>query len=235
MAQHIKIVLSLFFLIPLLAQADPLMDPYAPLIHAVERKYAIPHGLLSAISKVESGRYHEKHRRIISWPWVIHAEGRGQFFNHEHQVIAAVQNLKNRGVTNIDVGIMQVNLIYHGQAFTTLNHAFNPQTNIEYAARYLRSLKREHTTWPQAIAHYHSALPEHYIPYCQKVYKMWQAEQKNAFRLWPKINYGHNRKDHRRDNQTNQWFRSPNFRIIRLHSKDKMSRKPFDRVHEDDV
>ena len=192
-------------------KAATVLDPHSLSIHTVEKKFAIPHGLLSAISKVESGRYHEKHRRVISWPWVIHAEGRGHFFNNKHEAIKAVQNLTNKGVKNIDVGLMQVNLFYHGKAFASLDHAFDPRTNIEYAAKYLTSLKKEHATWSKAVAHYHSASPVHHIPYRQKVYKMWQEEQKNSFRSWEDLSQA-------RSGQSggDTWFRSPNFRIIRL-------------------
>lgn len=191
--------------------ASCVIDPYTLSINSIERKFSIPHGLLSAISKVESGRYHEKHKRVISSPWVIHAEGRGHFFKNKHEAIKAVQNLKDKGVTNIDVGLMQVNLFYHGKAFATLEHAFDPKTNIEYAAKYLTSLKKEHATWSKAVAHYHSASPVHHVPYRQKVYKMWQAEQKNSFKSWEDLS----------QTQSDQsggetWFRSPNFRIIRL-------------------
>ncbi len=211
--------MTLFFLFYSL-NATGIIDPHSMSIHTIEKKFSIPHGLLSAISKVESGRYHEKHKRIISWPWVIHSQGKGHFFGNKEEAIKAVQRLKDAGVTNIDVGLMQVNLYYHGKAFTDLDHAFDPKANIEYAAKFLTTLKKEHGSWSKAVAHYHSACPDHHIPYRQKVYKMWQEEQKNSFRSWSDLSARCSE-----ESEEKTLFRSPQFRVIRLRPSAKANFK----------
>lgn len=153
-------------------------------LNLVESKHNIPSGLLAAISKVESGRYHQTHKKIISWPWVIHAEGQGHFFSSKQEAINAVKDLKKKGIKNIDVGLMQINLHYHPNAFSSLEQAFDPKTNIEYAAKFLKNLKNEHSSWSKAVAHYHSAIPEHHIPYRKKVFETWQQEKRNMFTMW---------------------------------------------------
>ena len=40
----------------------------------------------------------------------------------------------------MDVGCMQVNLYHHAHAFSSLDNAFDPQSNVDYAARFLRSI-----------------------------------------------------------------------------------------------
>jgi hypothetical protein len=55
------------------------------------------------------------------WPWAIDADGVGQFFATKAQAVAAVAALQAQGVHSIDVGCMQVNLMHHPDAFTSLD------------------------------------------------------------------------------------------------------------------
>ena len=198
------------------AQNNPgVIDPFAMRLAAIEQKHNIPNGLLSAISKVESGRYHEKHRKVIPWPWVIHAQGEGRFFSTKQEAINAVHALKAKGIKNIDVGLMQVNLLHHPQAFSSLEEAFNPEKNIEYAAKFLTDLKKEYASWSKAVAHYHSALPEHHVPYRHKVYKMWQKERKNGFSRWIEQDYF---RSGEAEGNSRYHSSSPRFKIIRVRS-----------------
>ena len=118
-----------------------------------------PDKLLSAISRVESGRLDPVTKRVRAWPWTINVEGVGSFFDTKEQVIAAVQALQARGVRSIDVGCMQVNLMHHPRAFATLDEAFEPATNTAYAARFLLALHGQFRDWNLATAAYHSQEP----------------------------------------------------------------------------
>jgi hypothetical protein len=55
---------------------------------------------------------------------------------------------------------MQVNLMYHPDAFATLDIAFDPAANARYAASFLRRLNEQTGSWAKATASYHSATPE---------------------------------------------------------------------------
>ena len=118
----------------------------------IERQEGVPRQLLRAISKVESGRLHQKKRIVMAWPWTVMAEGRGRYLPTKAAAIAEVEGLKARGIRNIDVGCMQVNLHYHPHAFANLNQAFDPIANVGYAASYLKSLKSEEGSWAKAVA-----------------------------------------------------------------------------------
>src|SRR5262245_14779315 len=109
----------------------------------IERQEGIPRQLLRAISKVESGRFHAKKQIVMAWPWTVMAEGRGRYLPTKSAAIAEVEGLRARGVRNIDVGCMQVNLYYHPDAFADLNQAFDPVANVAYAASYLKALRSE--------------------------------------------------------------------------------------------
>jgi hypothetical protein len=120
----------------------------------------LPPRLLGAISLTETGRVDPATGRMRPWPWTINAEGVGQFFDTRDQAVAAVRALQAKGVQSIDVGCMQVNLMYHPRAFASLDDAFDPTANANYAARFLNSLYAGSKDWPTAIAAYHSETPD---------------------------------------------------------------------------
>ena len=122
----------------------------------------------------ESGRWDKASRANVAWPWTVTAEGQGRFFDSKEEAMAEVEFLMTRGVRNIDVGCMQVNLHYHGSAFETLAEAFDPAANTAYAATYLKSMFQSTGNWSEAAGYYHSQTPERNGPYREKVIGFWR-------------------------------------------------------------
>ncbi|TNE39120.1 MAG: lytic transglycosylase domain-containing protein [Alphaproteobacteria bacterium] len=147
-------------------------------VSSAEQKYRLPKRLLTAISLTESGHWQKESREMIAWPWTVYAEGRGRYLPSKEAAIREVKKLKAKGVRNIDVGCMQVNLYYHPEAFDDLDAALDPETNSLYAAELLKKLRDESRSWNIAVAHYHSRNQEFNIPYRQKVMKIWQQERR---------------------------------------------------------
>lgn len=129
----------------------------------------LPPNLLTAIGRVESGRIDPRDGNVKAWPWSINAEGRGYVFNTKAEAIAAVVAFRTRNITSVDVGCMQVNLMYHPAAFASLEEAFDPAANVRYAARFLGRLYAESGDWNTAAAHYHSKTPDLALAYQRKV------------------------------------------------------------------
>jgi hypothetical protein len=127
-------------------------------IQVAEKSQAIPEGLLMAIGYTESGRVVPDGRRV-PWPWTVNAQGQGYAFESKADAIAFVQDLHAQGIAVIDVGCMQVNLYYHPDAFASLDAAFDPATNVAYAAQFLKELHSESGDWGTATQHYHSRTP----------------------------------------------------------------------------
>ncbi|HYD99144.1 MAG TPA: hypothetical protein VEH84_07160 [Alphaproteobacteria bacterium] len=146
-------------------------------IAAAERQLGIPGQLLAAISIVESGRWDRGIKARIAWPWTVTANGEGKYLPSKAAAIAEVRRLQKAGTRSIDIGCMQVNLHYHGDAFASLEEAFEPLDNVAYAATFLRELKAERGGWTGAMAWYHSRNRVHNLPYSLKVQKAW-AEQR---------------------------------------------------------
>lgn len=161
---------------PTLSRADA--NLCAVHVYQHERLKKIPSHLLAAISKVESGRYMKETKQVIAWPWTINVQGKDFYFPTKTEAVTHVKKLLNQGITSIDVGCMQVNLHHHPQAFESIEDAFDPRTNTEYAAKFLTNLKNSLGSWNMAVAHYHSANAEHHIPYRKKVYETWLKERK---------------------------------------------------------
>lgn len=145
-----------------------------------ERRHGIPPHLLTAIAFAESGRWDEANRAKTAWPWTVTSGGDGAYFPTKAQAIAEVKRLKAKGVKNIDVGCMQVNLYYHPDAFASLDEAFEPATNVGYAARFLAVLFKESGSWTQAAAMYHSRDEENGEIYRKKVVKLWHETQREV-------------------------------------------------------
>jgi hypothetical protein len=142
----------------------------------------LPEHLMAAMAKVESGRPRPGHTARFAWPWTVMAQGKGRYFPTKAAAVAEVKRLRRGGVTSIDVGCMQVNLHYHGDAFDSVAQAFNPVHNIAYAAEFLLKLRRTTNAWMRAIAYYHSRTPEHYREYQRRVQDAWQRERRRADR-----------------------------------------------------
>jgi Transglycosylase SLT domain len=162
------------------AEEAAMLNPWtmcAKATNHIERQEGIPRQLLRAISKAESGRFHTGKQVVMAWPWTVMAEGRGRYLDSKAAAIAEVEELRARGVKNIDVGCMQVNLQHHPRAFASLEDAFDPLTNVTYAASFLKTLAAEHGSWAKAAAYYHSQNPARYRGYRAKVREIWAQER----------------------------------------------------------
>ena len=142
-----------------------------PALIAAEARHGIPTGLLQAIGVVESGRRDEATGVRQPWPWTINAEGEPHLFDTKGQAVEWVRQAQARGMRSIDIGCAQVNLMHHPSAFASLEEAFDPAANADYAARFLKEL-RDTTAggnWMTAAGYYHSQTPERAEPYRQQV------------------------------------------------------------------
>ena len=151
----------------------PLATSCTQTVAAAEQANAIPSGLLSAIARVESGRRDPNTGSLAPWPWTVNADGQGQFFATKAQ---AVQFVRTSSAYDIDVGCMQISLLHHPHAFQSLDQAFDPTANAQYAATYLRQLYLQTNDWTQAAALYHSATPALAADYRQKVLAAWNHQ-----------------------------------------------------------
>ena len=142
-------------------------------INAARLPRRMPVQLVRAISTVEAGRLDAGTHRVAPWPWTINVYGSGYFYLTKTQAMAAVLVLQAAGIQSIDVGCMQVNLMYHPQAFASLDAAFDPSANVAYAVGFLSELFRQTGSWPAAAAAYHSQTSEIGAEYEKRVMALY--------------------------------------------------------------
>lgn len=137
-----------------------------------EKKFALPKHLLYSVSLAESGRIHKQSNKIMPWPWAVNISGKSFYFSSKTEALNEIQKAINNGITNIDIGCMQINIKYHSSNFLNISMMIEPRNNIEYAATLLKRNHEKYNNWPSAIADYHSASHKG-INYSQKVLLLW--------------------------------------------------------------
>ena len=166
-------VLLLMLIQPVQAKANDLKvdDAYVCMqaTAKIEQQYQIKKHLLTTISNVETGRYIESKKQTLAWPWTINAHGKGRYFATKEEAVRAVKKLQAQGVKSIDVGCMQINLAYHGDAFDSVEDALDPETNVAYGAKFLRNLYNQKRDWIKAAMAYHSKVPSKAQRYKRKL------------------------------------------------------------------
>ena len=108
--------------------------------------------------------------------------GKSKFFETKEQALDyLIKNIKKK---NIDVGCMQISTKYHINEFKNLNNILDPEHNVKYAAKFLKSLYKKHKRWNEAISRYHSSKPQKKEKYLKKVKNYWSnIRQKRSTKI----------------------------------------------------
>jgi len=135
-----------------------------------------PPALLFSIAKAES--------KNIFYPYIISINSKkdikklkkiginlkkGRIINcyDKNTCINAVKLLIKAGITNIDLGVFQINYKYHK---LPLEDYFDIKKSAEYASRYIYKLARKFDKWNwKILAMYHSATPHLNEKYIKRV------------------------------------------------------------------
>lgn len=216
-----------------------------------ETEYGIPQHLLSAIASTESGRFHERLKIKLPWPWTINAKGKGYFYNSKEEAVEAARKFLARGVESIDIGCMQVNIHHHPNAFSSLEQGFEPEYNVAYAASFLRNLYQEDGSWRKAASDYHSKTPQLGTQYVGLVYNSWLQilDKLRAARLnmpsssvaalhdmqQAKLNTVSPKYIRVGDGQSNAIYKTPTMKTIKVSSEGVVTQSGNARNHENGV
>ena len=139
----VYIILAIF----IATMASTMRPREIPLVFKeVATEQGVPASMLYAISVVESGGN----------PWVLCVKGKGHFYETREDAYAAFRQFRARGITNIDVGIMQINWKYHHQRFIDDWQMFDERENIKVGAEILRECYDKTGDWLKAVGCYHS-------------------------------------------------------------------------------
>lgn len=139
-------------------------------VTAAEHRWHTPPGLLLAIARAESGRPLPPEPGLQPWPWAMDADGQAMYSDSKDAALVWARARLAGGTQLLDVGCMQVNMQKHPDAFPSLEVAFDPGANANYAARFLTSLAHEAGgNWYVAVGWYHSRTPGLAAAYRERV------------------------------------------------------------------
>jgi hypothetical protein len=140
---------------------------------AASMTHGVPYDVLMAISRAETGR--ARNGRLHPWPWTVNMEGAGKWFADQDEARAYVFRHFKRGARSFDVGCFQVNYKWHGAAFRSIDDMFDPESNADYAAKFLMDLYKEFGDWTAAAGAYHSRTAVHATSYSARFEKIRES------------------------------------------------------------
>lgn len=114
------------------------------------KKYKIPVSILYAVGLTETGQKNSLQ------PYALNIGGRTVFAKNLSQALEIYRRAKEKKIRLIDVGCMQINVFYHGKEFSSIESMFDPEDNVDYAARFLKKLYKREKNWTMAVARYHA-------------------------------------------------------------------------------
>jgi soluble lytic murein transglycosylase-like protein len=126
------------------------VNPCETEILRASAEYGVPVGILYAVGLAETGR------RGSLQPNAMNIEGKAVFPPNRAEALRVFADARSRGAKLIDIGCMQINERYHGSHFAGVSEMFDPHRNVDYAARFLVDLKKQHMSWSMAVARYHA-------------------------------------------------------------------------------
>lgn len=96
--------------------------------------------VIHGIALTESGRkWSDGMKR--PWPWTLNSQRGPMFFANQAQAAAALDQLLSEGITNVDIGYMQINCGYHCSRVANPKDLLDPDTNLMVAADILKEVK----------------------------------------------------------------------------------------------
>ncbi len=102
----------------------------------IARRHRIDPYILYAVALTESRKNGEQNC-VVPWPWAINNAGNSFIPSSQQEAKALLNQMLDQGKRNIDVGIMQVNLRWHGHRVAKPEQLLIPSTNLEIGASVL--------------------------------------------------------------------------------------------------
>ncbi len=114
------------------------------------RENDVPVAVLYAVALTETGQRGALHA------YAMNVHGRPVFNASLAEALATFDQARRQGESLVDIGCMQINYRYHGRQFASLEEMFDPAKNVDYAARFLKSLHKREGNWTATVARYHA-------------------------------------------------------------------------------
>jgi soluble lytic murein transglycosylase-like protein len=123
-------------------------------------EYGVPANVLYSIALNESGlalkSKSRRQKKVRPWPWTLNVAGMPRRYPSRKAAYQAIRYYLARGITLIDIGLMQVNWHYHKDKLIDPWTALDPVFNLKVGAAILKAEYRKTKDWVTAIGRYHS-------------------------------------------------------------------------------
>jgi len=111
--------------------------------------------LLYAVALAESKKVNGK--VVRPWPWAVNVAGKGYWFSDLREAEAFVDSQLNAGVRNMDIGPLQINVLWHGHRVTNPKELFHLPTAVSVGADILsEALASAPNDLALAVGRYHN-------------------------------------------------------------------------------
>lgn len=93
--------------------------------------------LLYSVALVESRRTDHSGRNLRPWPWALNVSGKSHYFDTRSEAEVFLTDLLEKGIRNVDVGPLQINLRWNGHLVTHPLDLFDLSTSIRVGEQVL--------------------------------------------------------------------------------------------------
>lgn len=112
--------------------------------------------VLYAVALVESATGIHTHQ-VTPWPWALNTSGKSIIPKSQQEASVYLHKSLAEGRRQIDVGLMQINVHWHGHRVEKAEQLLNPVTNIQIGAALLaEAIQSAPNDLVLGIGHYHS-------------------------------------------------------------------------------
>ena len=165
-------VLAAIFFIPPAAGASFL---HGTIWEVAGREQGVDPVLLYSVTLRESARQ-VSGNRIKPWPYALGVNGYNlSLYPQSRQEAENILSyLISQGITNVDIGLGQVNLHYHAHRVSHWSELLDPQTNLRVAAAILKEALDSSPDPVLGVGHYHSWTGWRAAAYGRRVLALYQ-------------------------------------------------------------
>ncbi|NJO38882.1 MAG: lytic transglycosylase domain-containing protein [Rhizobiales bacterium] len=122
--------------------------------------------ILRAMALAESGRVNGRDQ-IEPWPWALNIDGKAFYPTSRDEAVALISAHQDR---SIDIGLLQINIRWHGHRVDDPRALLDPVVNLEIGAAILKeALASAPGDLTAGVGRYHSSDPERARSYARTV------------------------------------------------------------------
>lgn len=137
--------------------------------------------LLYSIALAESGFNPSSTQWVAPYPWVLRTPSKPIYSKNQKEAIEQLRSILKTSKA-VDVGLMQINIRWHGHRIKNVEELLDPLTNLRIGADILNeNFARNPENAIKAIGNYHSYEPERAYRYGLTVWRIFSTLKSKTF------------------------------------------------------